>query len=88
AASGSAAPEDAGSPSVLDAELRVLVAARKAVVDGEASSARRLLDQHRTRFGELAAFADVREEIERELGASVIGASGAGDTPVMEKPHR
>jgi RNA polymerase sigma-70 factor (ECF subfamily) len=63
----------------IEAELGVLLAARRALVDGDRSAARRHLAEHRARFGD-GALAEVRDEIVRELDSGVIDPRAAGDS--------
>ena len=64
--SPSAAPPEA---STTEAELAVLLTARRAMVAGDLERARRELDEHRARFGLAAELASLRDELARELHA-------------------
>jgi len=64
-----AARTDSRPTTNLDAELAPLLAARRAMVEGDIARARAHLDEHRHRFGARAALARVRTAIENELSA-------------------
>jgi len=63
----------------LSSNFGVLLAARRALVDGDRSAARRHLAEHRARFGE-GTLAQVRDEIVRELDSGVIDPHVRGDS--------
>ncbi len=60
----------------VDAEVRLLVAARGALARGASEEARRILGEHRRRFGDTGDLGDVRRGLEIELMGSITPVAG------------